>query len=332
MNSKKSIKSKIIGYLDGELEQDELKKLQQWIGSSEENTRYYARVKDLWESSIGRYSEFAETEKEWARFQQTVKKDSVRKVHFRTVDWRVALRMAAVLVVGIFLGSILLQSPFESGGALITTSAPMGSISKTLLDDSTVVFLNAGSEIRYTVGGRKVREVFLQGEAWFKVKHMDNKAFIVHTEYYDVQVLGTEFNVKAYETESEVTTTLEKGSVLISGNKQYEIEKEITLKPGEQLVLNRENASFKIKKVNTSLYTSWKDSKLEFVKMRLDELIVLLERRYGVDIEVVDKEILTYHYSGTIKDETILEILEILEHTLPVHYEIKNQKIKIYKQ
>ncbi|WP_321290493.1 FecR domain-containing protein [uncultured Sunxiuqinia sp.] len=332
MNSKKSIKSKIISYLDGELEQDELRKLLQWIGSSEENTRYYARVKDLWESSIGRYSEFAETEKEWERFQQTIKEDRAQKVYFRTVDWRVVLRMAAVLVVGILLGSVLLQGPLKSGGALITTSAPMGSISKTLLNDSTVVFLNAGSEIRYTVGGGKVREVFLQGEAWFKVKHMDHKPFIVHTDYYDVKVLGTEFNVKAYETESEVTTTLEKGAVLISGNKRHEIEKEITLKPGQQLVLNRESTSFKIKKVNTSLYTSWKDRKLEFIKMRLDELIVLLERKYGIEIEVVDKEILNYHYSGTIKDETIFEILEIIEQTLPVHYEIKNQKIKIYKQ
>ena len=66
----------------------------------------------------------------------------------------------------------------------------------------------------------------------------------------------------------------------------------------------------KIKTVKTHLYTSWKENKLIFINMNLKELIVLLERKFGVDIEVADNIVLDYHYDGTIKNETILEVLD----------------------
>lgn len=79
------------------------------------------------------------------------------------------------------------------------------------------------------------------------------------------------------------------------------------------------------------MYSSWKENKLIFINMSLKELIVLLERKYGVDIEVNDESILDFHYDGTIKDETVLEMMEILQQTLPIHFEIQNQKIQITK-
>ena len=326
MNSNKSIKTKIIAHLDGELRSDELNELYEWISKSDENSRYYTEVKDLWEASIFNASEIAETEKEWGRFVSEVNNRKLR-LRYKNLDWSFISKAAAILIAGIFIGNLVSKYSIKKEPTFCTAIAPAGSISKMILPDSTHIYLNAGSKVRYSVDlDGKQREVFLNGEAWFKVRHLNNKPFIVHTDCYDVNVLGTEFNVKAYDSDSRVETTLEKGSVLITSSDDFKISEDIVLKPGEQLIFERELKVLKIKNVNTKLFTSWKDNKLEFIKMNLKELIVLLERKYGVEIVVEDSEILNYHYTGTIKNETILEILSIIEHTMPIQYEIDDQK------
>jgi ferric-dicitrate binding protein FerR (iron transport regulator) len=152
---------------------------------------------------------------------------------------------------------------------------------------------------------------------------------VVHTPFYDVNVTGTQFNVKAYDTDTEITTTLEKGQVTIQSSENFRLAEDIILKPGEQLVLNKETNAANIKTVNTKWFTSWKDNKLIFVNMSMKELVMLLNRKYGVEIEVQNKEILDLHFDGTIKNESVIEILEILKKTLPIDYKIEGQKIEI---
>ena len=147
-----------------------------------------------------------------------------------------------------------------------------------------------------------------------------------------MQVLGTEFNVKAYDSDLRIETTLEEGSVQILSTEKFRMAGQITLKPGEQMVYNKGNNNFQVKSVDAHLFSSWKENKLEFIKMSLRELLVLLERKYGVNIEVVNPEILDYHYSGTIKNESILDVMNILEHTLALKYNIEDQKIRLYKK
>jgi ferric-dicitrate binding protein FerR (iron transport regulator) len=201
-----------------------------------------------------------------------------------------------------------------------------------ILADSTLVYLNAGSELWYSPDSKdKKREVYLKGEAWFDVTKQKNRPFVVHTSFYDVNVTGTRFNVKAYETDNEITTTLEEGQVRITSSDKYNLAEPVILNPGEQVALNKELNEIFVKKVDTKLFTSWKDNKLMFLNMNFKELIVLLERKYGVDIEVDNPDILKYHYSGTLKNESILEILEIIKHTLPIQYKIEGQKVIINK-
>ena len=332
MESQNSIRTKIIAYLDGELSQEELNELSDWISNSKENARYYSEIKDLWEASLSDASKIADTENEWKKFVSRVKKTNSKIVKIRNIEWIYIARIAAVLIAGILIGSLLIPDFSKTKPVYCTAIAPEGSVSKLILPDSTYICLNAGSEIRYSVDpDAGQREVFLQGEAWFRVSHTKHRPFVVHTSFYDVNVLGTEFNVKAYRADSRVETTLEKGIVRVNSSEKFRLPEDIYLKPGEQLVYYKETKELQIKPVNTRLFTSWKDNKLEFIKMSLKELIALLERRYGVDIEVDNLEILKFHYSGTIKNESVLEIMEVIEHTLPIRYEIKGQTIKIYK-
>jgi ferric-dicitrate binding protein FerR (iron transport regulator) len=241
---------------------------------------------------------------------------------------------AAALILGLIVGVLIPKGLFQPGKASFYTAiAPPGSVSEAVLPDSTHVFLNAGSTLRYApVAGNEVREVFLEGEAWFDVKHSKKIPFIVHTGFYDIRVMGTKFNVKAYKEDDEVITTLENGKVQAESAGSFRMEKAVVLMPGEQLVYKKQDHSLEVNRVSPPVYSSWKDNKLIFINMSLRELIILLERKYGVDILVADQDILNYHYDGTIKNETIVEVLNILQETLPVYYEINDQTIKILKK
>jgi ferric-dicitrate binding protein FerR (iron transport regulator) len=241
-----------------------------------------------------------------------------------------AISIAAALVIGLFIGIYVSSLNSKTEPVYYAAHSPKGSVSEMILPDGSVIFLNADSKIKYSIEGKKgIREVYLTGEAWFDVAKNKKKPFVVHTPFYDVHVTGTQFNVKAYETDKEVTTTLEEGQVIIQSSENYKLAEDVILKPGEQIVLNTETKAATVKTVNTSWFTSWKDNKLIFVNMDMKELIVLLERKYGVEIEVNNKEILKLHFDGTIKNESIIEIMEIIKKTLPINYKVVGQKIEI---
>lgn len=266
-------------------------------------------------------------ERIWDRILQKEKEKKGQTFRFNT--W---MKVAAALVLGVIIGSLVFNKPEKTEPVFYTSMAPKGSVSQMILPDSTFICLNSGSTLKYTINGDKgKREVYLDGEAWFQVQKSADRPFIVHTGFYDVQVTGTEFNVKAYAEEAEVVTTLEKGSVVVnSGN--IRLKEPVTMKPGEQLAYNKESRKIMMKPVNTQWFTSWKDNKLIFVNMNLKELMVLLERKYGVDIRTEDPTILNYHYDGTFKNETILEVLNLLAETLPIRYSINNQIIEIKRK
>ena len=236
----------------------------------------------------------------------------------------------AAVFIGLLIGFYFTSKNRNQEPVYYAAHSPYGSVSEVVLPDGSIIFLNSGSRIKYSIDGNKgIREVFLNGEAWFDVVKNRMKPFIVHTSFYDVNVTGTQFNVKAYETDNEVITTLEEGSVIIQSTDKFKLVKNVILKPGEQVVLDKDFKELTIKKVNTKWFTSWKDNKLIFVNMNMEEFIVILERKFGVDFEIKDEAILDLHIDCTIKNETIIEILEILKKTLPIKYEIVGQKIEI---
>ncbi|MGE4587420.1 MAG: FecR domain-containing protein [Mangrovibacterium sp.] len=330
------MKARIIAYLDGELGEEECRELADWLTRSDANARYYARIRDLWESSRTEAFCLAETEKAWNKFIASTQGMGYNRQHKVPVVRTARItRLAAVLVLGMVLGGFIAYYSGTTPAKTVqfTASAPKGSVARIILPDHTEVYLNAGTELCYTAeAGAKNREVTLSGEAWFKVRKNRELPFLVHTGYYTVKVLGTEFNVKNYAEDNRLETTLEKGKIVITSSDKLRLKEELMLNPGEQLVLNKEKNSLRVRDVDPLLYSSWKNNKLQFLRLQLGELITLLERRYGVEIEVNEPGILNYHYSGTIKNESILEVLEILQHTLPIRYEIDDQIVKIYKR
>jgi transmembrane sensor len=261
----------------------------------------------------------------WAKIE---KKQKRRKNGLRKLNN--LFKLAAAITVGFLIGTLV---PFRNTAhkpVYYEAYAPKGSVSEVILPDGSAIFLNADSRVKYSIDGKNnLREVFLKGEAWFDVEKNKEKPFLVHTPFYDVNVTGTQFNIKAYETDKTLTTTLEKGQIIIQSTDNFKLPEPIIIHPGEQATLDKDSRELTINKVNTKWVTSWKDNRLIFVNMNLKELVILVERKYGVDIEIKNKEILNLHFDGTIKNESVIEFLNIIQKTLPINYKIIGQKIVI---
>lgn len=242
-------------------------------------------------------------------------------------------RIAAILILGLILGGILSTIVQQKEPSYYLAHSPSGSVSDLMLPDGSVIFLNADSRIEYSVDGKKgKREVFLNGEAWFDVAKDPKRPFLVHTSAYDIKVTGTRFNIKAYDSDKDVITTLEEGEVQIHSTENFKLEKDIILKPGQQAFLDKEANTIGVRSVNTEWYSSWKENELIFINMSLQELEIMLERKYGVDIEIKDKDLLDLHFDGTIKNKSIIDVLDILKLALPIEYQITGQTIEIVSQ
>ncbi|NOY95585.1 MAG: DUF4974 domain-containing protein [Chlorobi bacterium] len=172
---------------------------------------------------------------------------------------------------------------------VVQTLIPYGSHSKIILDDSTVVYLNAGSKLIHPsrFEGKK-REVVLFGEAYFDVSKNPEKPFIVKTSSLSIKVLGTKFNVSSYPEDNYIQTVLEEGSVSVMRNNSSLFEKEILLKPNQMLLFNKESQKSKIEYANIEFYTLWKEGLLKFKDQDLSRVIKQLERYYNITIKFGD--------------------------------------------
>ena len=181
--------------------------------------------------------------------------------------------------------------------------------------------MNSGSTISFPKQYTAIRNVELTGQAYFKVIK-DGKPFIVKTRLGAIEVMGTSFDVKAYNDETFETTLVE-GSVKVSNNTN-QLE---TLKPGQQSAITLAN-EFSIEEVNTELSTSWREGRLMFVNEPFANVAKALERWYNVKIELQGDKLKKLGYTGTIEMETFVEVLELINTTTSIRYKFdKNTRI-----
>ena len=193
-----------------------------------------------------------------------------------------------------------------------TLVVPQGCEFNIVLADGSRVWLNAGSSLRYPEAfSRDERKVFLSGEAYFEVEHDESTPFIVNTEVMDLQVLGTSFNIKAYDNENTVVTTL------VSGKIRQEfpnVGKKIVLTPSRQSVFDRVSGKLETKQADIQETLAWREGKIIANNERLEDIFRQLSRWY--DFKVVYtlpslKDIRFYLHSNRYAEvRTILEHLQ----------------------
>ena len=167
------------------------------------------------------------------------------------------------------------------------------------LADGTIVHLNCDSELRYPVSfGEEIRKVELKGEAYFEVTK-NGKPFFVEVEGMTVEVLGTKFNVMAYDDEEAIQTTLVSGKVKVitTGN---ENKKDIYLEPGKQASWDKNTGKLTSREVNTNLYTSWIDGYFRFENQRLEDVMRKVSRWYDIKVFYQDQKLKDKRLTGKL--------------------------------
>jgi ferric-dicitrate binding protein FerR (iron transport regulator) len=211
-----------------------------------------------------------------------------------------------------------------------TLTVPRGSdVVHITLADGTKVWLNAASSLRYpVVFDARERKVEITGEGYFEVAHNAAAPFTVTKDEVAVAVLGTHFNVNAYEANGQVKVTLLQGAVKVSvHNPQGATDK--ILAPGQQAVVNKGAAITVDKTADESLVMAWKNGMFSFKKTNIDEIVRQLERWYDVSIEY-DPALKDLDFNGQIsRYNHAAKVLEKLAATQSIHYRIDNRKIYV---
>ncbi|MEP7251858.1 MAG: FecR domain-containing protein [Ginsengibacter sp.] len=176
------------------------------------------------------------------------------------------------------------------------------------LPDGSTVILSYGSKLNYpsTFDGLHTREVYLEGQAFFDIKHNESRPFIVHTGTILTKVLGTAFNIKAYPGEDDITVTVTRGRVSV--NEKDKLLGIIT--PNQQITYAKSKVKSSIGSVKNESYLAWKQEDLLIDNLTISEAAKLIEDRYRVKIAISDPEIESLRFTTTFsKDETLDQTL-----------------------
>lgn len=240
---------------------------------------------------------------------------------------RIAAALFIPLIIGISLYFVFTPSGDEN---FYVAEAPLGQKAKVELPDGSTVWLNSGSNIRYSSDfNRKNRTIELNGEAFFEVEKNTGNPFFVHTPFLDVKVTGTRFNVNAYNDEPSVEASLVEGAVSVllkNGDKSFQ------LTPGNVLSYSKSSHEISSHRLNEEATIGWKDNRLIFIDDDFSKLARKIEKWYNVEVvynpDDFEKNKLTVKL---LEGEQLNRLLEIIESAVGAKCTVKENKILITK-
>ena len=251
---------------------------------------------------------------------------------FRSSVWRQVAAVAAIVIltIGGTIGIWQISSSLKPETYFVCET-PYGEKSKVVLSDGTVVWLNAGSTLKYSnTFNTANRKVELNGEGYFEVRRNEKLPFFVKTKDLQLQVLGTKFNFRDYPEDHEVVVSLLEGKVEL--NNLLKKEKEAILAPDERAILNKTNGRMTVETVTASNASQWTDGYLFFDEELLPDIVKELERSYNVTIRIANDSLNTFRFYGNFvrREQSIQEVLDALASTEKIQYKIVERNITIY--
>ena len=273
-------------FFEGKASPKEQRLIGQWLDESEKHKEVLVRERMVFDAMIvsGGITD-----------RQSVQS---RKKRTRVVFMEL-LRVAAVILVMFLVGGYIYVRKMEDirlANNIVTV--PVGQRVNLQLPDGTSVWLNASSEIIYPAYfSGSTREIHLNGEAYFEVEHNASKPFIVHTETFDIKVLGTKFNVEAYKGMEGFTTALMEGSVEVTDRKNK--DKSVRLYPAQKVAF-RNGELCKSPIDNYDVYR-WREGLICFKETRFADLMRQLEKNYGVRILINNEAVKEKVFSGKFR-------------------------------
>lgn len=301
-------------FFQEELTAEEQCTLREQLKASDDDCKLFNDIRFIFDAaeavSLGQSAHLSEAEVK-------IKRKLTVYSRFATAK-RFMMRAAAILVLPLVITTTLLYIELskEKTVAYNDISCLSGRVSLITLPDGSKVFLHSGSTLRYPNKFRNnERLVELHGEGFFEVESNKEKPFFVQVpDGSRVKAYGTAFNVSAYERDNEVKVFLERGAVDFTSERLLEA---VTLKPGIELVYDKDAGTYKKSTRNAKEYTDWINGKLVFDKASMEEVVNKLSRHYNIDIKVKDERLNKYFFSAIFKDENIYQVLNMLKKSSP---------------
>ncbi len=321
-------------FLDGSLEAEGHAVLRQWIKEAPENRTYFHDTVAVWKAGgiVSNADDF-NVEKAISKFKKENK--SSNQINFYKYAFRVSAVAIVFLLCGISSLFFLWQSEKTAVEAVeeykeYVVEVPAGAKSKVTFPDGSVVWLNAGSKVKYNSNfAKESRNLALSGEGYFEVSKNEELPFVVNTGNLSVKVLGTKFNLKSYEEDSEVKVTLKEGAVRV-GDFLADAAP-IVLEPNQRFTLKKADQAIQVDSVDASHIENWRNGAMIFDKVPLEEIAKELKRLYNIPIQIEnDKLKRIVYYSDFQENVTMEKVLEILSSGNKFRYEVKPELIRIY--
>ena len=318
-------------YLNNELSQEEWVELRHWLDKSDLNKTTLNNLKSFTSNISHEAGELEQLVWKELKLANQAKKQVYPKTS-RTL-WPF-LKVAAVFLILSALTVLayrLYHQKVEPQQVLISTiikEAPMGSKIKTRLPDGTTVTLNAGSKLYYPESfTNEHRIVQLEGEAFFDVTHNPEKPFFVEFNDSEVKVLGTSFNIRAYQEEQTSAVSVATGKVSFKSQ-----DDELILLPMQMGVQNHQTSEMTKKKVDQLEAFGWTEKILYFNHTTFDKVIKDLERWYGVNFEINGDFTPLGTFSGEFRNESLNQVLQGLAHIYHFDFKIEKDHVTLDKK
>lgn len=343
------IKLLLVRYITKQASDAEVAEVKHWLTLHSENELYFVELYEAWQNMLYAKTDVIDDEQAYQLFLAKIIPGVQHVPSFR---WA---KIAAVLVLLLLSAGLVFRHyrTIYPGNEVV---AQNGSVKKLILSDGTVIWLNAGSTIKYDADfGKTNRTVYLDGEAFFDIGHNSNNKkipFLVNTKNYTIRDIGTRFNLKAYQNDPFFETTVIKGEVAVESNADNNMhdDNRIYVKPQQVLKiyyhpdkaekkdilqLPKTYNEVRVLQIDSSkidVYDGWKDDLLVFDGMTLDNITRVLERRYNVKITIQSTELQDIRYSGSFKNvPDIDKVLHIIKQNTPISYTIEGQNVTITK-
>ena len=327
MKTETSIHELAIRYFEGDISKVEEKLLFSYIEQAEENRLRFRQWEKEWKVTN---EGDEQTMREWQQLQRRLRTQEaimpmLPRRFFSFWHRVVAVAVIVLLTAGATLGIRNIAS-LSSTDDYFVFEAPYGEKSKMTLADGTVVWLNAGSVLKYSDKFNEWnRKVILSGEAYFEVSKKGKNNFTVQTCGYDVVVKGTIFNVSAYVEDSVVTTALMEGIVEI-----HRGEQRIEMLPGEFVKLDMSTGKITRTRNDVLQWKAWSENRIEFEDITLKELVAKLSRQYDVNICLNSEQVGSKRFRISLRNrETIGEVMAALQEIIPIIVERRGKDIYI---
>ncbi|WP_353132850.1 FecR family protein [Pseudopedobacter sp.] len=323
---KDDLQKLVTKYLNNECTPEEIHCLNEWYNSFDDEQNPIDSLSDLQRQQLKQHLRQRIKNNIALTNLQSIETSNHSKRPISRIYFLSGIAATVLVVLGIFL-----FKHYNKVSAEVVAFNQSKNIQKLVLEDGSTVWLNPNSKIVYPKKFSSTdREITMSGEVFFEVKPDAGRPFIIHSDNIITRVLGTSFLVRAKKgIPAEVSVVTGKVSVRLQ--QQYE-DAGVILQPDQKVTYSKiDNALKKERENDNSELSMWRKATLTFNNITLKDVIPILDKKFGVNITTSNKHLLNFSLEADFTDQSLPSILEMLEKSLDLKYEINGRKIILIK-